>query len=251
MKRVYIFLAACALMAGCVHVTINNDNNDEEYGPAVTRVYTIDGTYDELEVSHAFDVTMSDTATAATVTIGEALHDRVVFRVEEGTLKIGLKTGHYKNINKASVVLPVNRSLCEIELSGASSFTSDINLTASEISIDLSGAAHFDGSIEHNGELDVELSGASTATITGTTYLMEIDISGASTLDASDLDATTVKGEVSGASTASALCCDLIKVDVSGASHLSYSTIADGCTPKVDCPTSGASSVTRLNNFNR
>ncbi|MBP5678181.1 MAG: DUF2807 domain-containing protein [Bacteroidales bacterium] len=252
-------------MASCINITVNsNDDDSVDHGAPATRVYAINGRYHELEVSHAFEVTMSDTATVATVTIDSMLHDRVVFHVDDGTLKIGLKPGTYSNIKTATVTLPLNTSLDDIELTGASRFTSNSPLAAKKISIDLCGASYFNGDIKNaqtvdlevcgashfNGslqpeidKLDVELTGASTAIISGTVNVLDIDLSGASNLDAGNLDTKTVNGDISGASTASVLCCDAIKVDVSGASHLTYSTVADGCTPVVDCHTSGASTV--------
>lgn len=272
MKKIVIMLAVSALMASCINITVNADHdNSEEYGPAEERVYSIGGNYHELEVSHAFEVTMSDTATVATITIDSALHDRVVFRVNDGVLKIALKPGSYHNISTAKVVLPRNEALDEIELNSASRFTAESPLAANKISIELSGASnfrgdivkakdvdlevngasHFSGSIQMvegssmAGSLSVDLSGAATATISGSTGVLNIDISGASSLNAKKLDARTVEGDVSGASDARVLCCESIEVDVSGSSTLTYSTVADGCEPTVKCSTSGASTVTR------
>ena len=69
-----------------------------------------------------------------------------------------------------------------------------------------------------------------------------MEVSGASSLRAGDLLADTVKGTVSGASNVAISCASLIDVDASGASHVTYSPAA-GSSPKVNCRTSGASSV--------
>ena len=268
MKRLLIILAVSTLIVGCIHITVNDDNdNEKDYGPRVTRVYAVDGNYHELEVSHAFNVIMSDTATVATVTIDSALLDHIVFRVKDGALKIGLKPGIYNNVRHASIVLPRNNRLDDIELcssarfyiespfasekisvelNGASVFSSDF-VDVTEFDLEASGASYFIGSIQmiETGHLDIELSGASTADISGCTDILDIDISGASIINAKNLDTKDVKGNVGGASNADVLCCESIKVNVSGASNLTYSTIADGCEPVVSCPTTGNSTVTR------
>lgn len=265
-------MAICALLTGCIHISVDDDNDSiSKNGPSVTKTYTINESYHEIDVSHAFTVTMSDTATVATVTVDSAVLKYVVFRIENGTLKIGLKPGILRNIHALKVTLPYNASLDEIELSGASDFITSMPLNAEEISIDLSGASnftgditmakevsieasgasHFEGSIQMQenltmiGSLEVNLSGASSANIRGCVDVLDIEISGASSLDANSLDTRAVKGEISGASSAGVLCCEGIKVEVSGSSDLTYGTIADGCDPIVDCPATGASTVTR------
>lgn len=245
MHRIIILLAAATLLTSC-NITINTNDIDQDYGPVETRTYALDGTYHELEVSHAFDVTMCDTVSVPTITIAADLHDRVVFLIEDGTLKIKLKKGTTAHTSEASVLLPYNPSLCDIDLSGASSFTSSSPLLAKEISIDLTGASLFSGEIKQATKLELDASGASTAYLSGSTAELDIDLSGACHLDASNFDASNVEGDMSGASSANVLCCESLRMDVSGASHLSYRTLSDGCTPVVKCHTSGASSVTNL-----
>lgn len=264
MKYTLILVATCILMVGCVHITINADDMKDN-GPVVTRTMSLENRWHGLEVSHAFDVTMSDTASVATVSLDSALMDKLVFIVEKGTLRIGLKPGIHGTMSRASVTLPMNPALDDIELSGASTFYADSPLSAKEISIEMSGASHvkadvrvaqkvdieaggashYEGSVQQVAVLDVDLSGASTAVVGGSVDVMEMDVSGASDLMAGDLDAATVKGDVSGASTVNVLCCEKIAVDVSGASLLSYGTVADGCSPVVSCNSSGTSTVTR------
>ena len=135
MKTSIIAFAASLVMASCIHIEINSESDsDKDYGPAIERVYSIGANYQKLEASHSFNVTMSDTATVATINIDSALHDRVVFLVEKGTLKIGLKPGVYHRIGTASVTLPNNPYLLEIDLSGAAQFTTDKDISAVEIS---------------------------------------------------------------------------------------------------------------------
>ena len=261
MKNNIIALMAAAMLAGC-QININPDTTD--FPPAETRTYPLSGIYKSLEVSSAFNVVMSDTATVATVTVNEGLHNKVIFTIENRTLKIGLKPGLRTVANELSVILPYNENLRKVELSGASRFTSNHpmgqdlanlelsgaseyigDLDASKIEIELSGASEYTGSV-NAGDIDLEFSGASQASISGTcSNELEIDLGGASQLIAKDLDAHYVKGELSGASSADVLCCESIRVEVTGASRLKYNTIADGCDPIVDCHTSGGSTIMR------
>jgi hypothetical protein len=111
------------------------------------------------------------------------------------------------------------------------------------VNIELSGASTYRGSIEA-AELDIDLSGASGAIISGICQTkMGIDLSGASTLKAADLSAMSVYGEMSGASDADVTVCSALNVELSGASTLTYGTYSDECHPNINCPASGSSVV--------
>ncbi len=249
-------LGATLLMVGCTNMGVDDP------GPLTTRTLDLGGTYRSIEVSSTFHVMMCDTVAAPTLTIAERLIDKVDIHIEGRTLKIGMKNGHFKSIGKATVMLPRNKELREIDISGASSFSSaqpvgqdkvslDVSgasryhgdLSASVVDIELSGASSFSGSVDA-GSLELELTGASEAVVSGTcSHVMEMDISGASRLNAKDLDVRKVQGELAGASKADVTICDGMTVDISGASHLTYSTLADGCTPDIRANTSGGSTI--------
>ena len=256
MRNIFILLAACALMASCTN------SSRQDNGNGSTSVLTLSGTYRSIEVSNAFTVVMSDTATIPTLTIDQRLRDKVDIRIENRTLKIGLKRGHLSVAGNGTVVLPYNKELRSVELSGASHFSSnrpmgtdlakvelsgashyDGDLSAATVELELSGASDFSGSVDA-GNVDLELGGASHATVSGTcSHELELDISGASNLDASNLDATRVRGEMSGASKADLTLCDELRMDIGGASHLTYRLLADGCSPDIRVNTTGSSTV--------
>lgn len=260
MKKSILLMALCALLAAC-HIDIKPDSSSPS-GTAATRVLDIDGTYKALEVSSAFHVVMSDTVTVPTVTVAERMMDKVVVLIENRTLKIGFKPGHIRLDGDATVLLPYNETLRSVELSGASHFTStkpmgrdlakveasgasvyEGDLSGATVEIELSGASYFRGSVDA-GTLDIEASGASHAVVSGTcNHEMELDISGASDVDARDLDATTVRGEVGGASNVDVTICDELRLEASGASHITYKTLADGCEPAIRVSTTGASTI--------
>ena len=230
MKNIVILLSLSILFFGCT----------KDWGTPATKNYTINGAYTKLDVSNAFDVTVSDQVTDVVVTVGELAHDRVVVRVVDGELLIGFKPNTMYN-GKAVAVIPANANLSDLELSGASSFTGD--LRGDDVDIELSGASTYRGTVEAT-ELDIDLSGASDAILSGACQTkMGIDLSGASTLKAADLSAMSVYGEMSGASDADVTVCSDLNVELSGASTLTYGTSSEDCHPVVNCSTSGASTV--------
>lgn len=238
MKNVLILLSISILFLGCT----------KDWGTPATKNYPISGAFTKLEVSNAFEVTVSDQVTDVIVTVGELAHDRVMVKVVNGKLQIGFKPNTWYN-GKATAVIPVTM-IRDLELSGASSFTGDLygngDYDSRNAGVKLSGASTFRGRIDAT-ELDVELSGASEAFIDGfePTKLekMEIDLSGASTLKAPYLSAESVYGEMSGASDADVTVCSALNVELSGASTLTYGTSSEECHPNVNCPASGGSVV--------
>ncbi|MBP5341114.1 MAG: DUF2807 domain-containing protein [Bacteroidales bacterium] len=229
MKRTFLLLAICALFIGC----------SSDYGNPVTKNYSVSGSYSGLNVSDAFNVTMSDQVSSIVITVGERAHDRLDLRVKNGYLLIGFKPGT-AYVGEAKAIIPVS-TLRSLNLSGASYFDGD--LSGGNVDIDLSGASTYRGNVQANN-IDLDLSGSSTASITGyCTSTQDIDLSGASTLNAIALDATDVRGDLSGASTADVTCCDILRVNLSGASKLTYGTVSSSCNPSVRCETSGSSTV--------
>lgn len=232
MKRTILLIAILGLFASCA----------KDYGEPTTKHFPISGTYTGLSVSHSFQVTVSDQVSDVVVTVGEKTLDKVKVEVKNGNLCIGF--AWWNNYNGvATAVIPAGVAISELDLSGASSFIGD--LSGLNVDIDLSGASVYKGNVTAS-DLDVDLSGASIATVNGDCHnTMLIDISGASELHASGLNAQSVKGNISGASTANVTCCTRLKVNLSGASTLTYGTTDLGCNPVVDCETTGSSTVSQ------
>ena len=235
MKNILFLLSISILFLGCT----------KDWGTPATKNYPISGAFTKLEVSNAFEVTVSDQVTDVVVTVGELAHDRVMVKVVNGKLQIGFQPNTFGfqpwYNGKAIAVIPANANLSDLDLSGASSFTGD--LSGDDVDIDLSGASTYRGTIEAT-ELNIDLSGASDAIINGVCQTkMEIDLSGASTLKAADLPAMSIFGDMSGASDADVTVCSALNVELSGASTLTYGTSSEECHPNVNCPASGGSVV--------
>ena len=77
MKNIVILLSLSLLFFGCT----------KDWGTPATKNYPIHGAYTKLDVSNAFDVTVSDQVTDVVVTVGELAHDRVVVKAVNGELQ--------------------------------------------------------------------------------------------------------------------------------------------------------------------
>ena len=233
MKRTFSLIALCTLLLGC--------GCTKDFGNPTTKNYAINGTYNKLNVSDAFQVTVSSQVTDVEVTVDERAHDQMDVYVKNGTLYIGFKTIISTYTGTAKAVIPANTALHAIDLSGASSFSG--NLNGSDVKIDLSGASYYSGDVTASS-IELDFSGASKANLRGYCgSTLDIELSGASILYAAGLDAQDVKGDMSGASTADVTCCDYLRVNLSGASTLTYGTTSSSCDPTVRCETSGGSTV--------
>ncbi|MBR2771421.1 MAG: DUF2807 domain-containing protein [Bacteroidales bacterium] len=255
MKKYLIVLSAIVLFvfSGCQKVA----------GDLITKDFNVPGSYTELEVESAFDVTVSDAVDVITITAGENVMPKVIVEVVDNTLKIRLKPMASVYGGELKATIPYNANLTSVDLSGASEFHSEYGLfgekvevelsgasdfycdiDAIEIDMNLSGASHFTGNIDASS-LDLDMSGASDATLKGQVTTLDLDLSGASsikkTINGSSygFECDVCKGEMSGASDAYIHCNLIINVNLSGGSDLHFT----GNAFTGDCTTSGGSNI--------
>lgn len=234
MRKCLIILSTVIMTAFC--------GCSKSDGDPITKEFSVDGTYTELVVEDAFDVTVSDAVSQVTVTAGDRIMPKVKVERIGDKLKIYLK-GWTVSMGDMNVLLPRNVNLKKVDLSGASDFRGD--LVADEVELELSGASSFVGMVMAT-KLDMELSGASDATIDGQVSTLDIDISGSSRIEKKvvnnrySLACELCEGEISGASDVYIHCDGSIKVDVSGASELHFT----GTAYTYDSHTSGGSDIT-------
>ena len=235
-------------------------------GDPVTKDFNISGAYTALEVSNAFNVTVSDAVDVVTVTVGEKVMPYVMVEVVDNTLKIYVKP--MGNIYGAEMkaIIPDNADLTSVDLSGASKFHSSYGLYGEKVEVELSGASDFycdidavDVDVELSGasnfygdivaeEIDMSLSGASD--IEGQVTKLYMNLAGSSNIIKKVVDGRYAlacdqcEGFMSGASGAYIHCDGTIKVDLSGASDLHFT----GEGNPADSSTSGGSSITHVAN---
>ena len=255
MKKYLTILSALVLttLCGC----------SKSDGDPITKEFGINNTYTELDVSHAFNVTVSDAVTQVTVTAGDRIMPKVIVEEKNGKLTIRLKALTVAN-GELTAIIPYNASLKDVDLSGASVFHSQYPIVAQEVSIDLSGASEFyadieatsvdmdlsgsssiKGGIVATSKLNLELSGSSDASLVGTVGTLDLDLSGSSNIKQTTvagkygLACDRCEGDMSGASTAYIHCDGTIAVSLSGSSDLHYT----GNAATSGCSTSGSSNV--------
>ncbi len=235
MRKYMILFATVALTMFCAC--------SKSDGDPITQEFSVSGTYTELTVSDAFDVTVSDEVSQITVTAGENIMSKVRVETVDGELKIYLK-GWTVSHSDMKVVLPYNPALRSVELSGASELRSSYVIAGPDVDIELSGSSSFYGFVEAD-ELDLDLSGASDATIEGVVGKLDLNLSGSSDLEKKvaenrySLTCGQCECSISGASSAYIHCDGTIKGSISGSSSLHFT----GTAFTADCSTSGSSSI--------
>lgn len=194
-------------------------------GVEETRTYTLEETYDRIEVSSYCEVHLVPASfDSVSLNLDSALIPYMRVETDNRTLKICMKEP-VRLENGApriqAVVYHKNR-LKGLEVSGASILRADSLLETDDLEMDFSGASAFVGNIRLGGNLDLQFSGASSLegrmTVAGTTFM---DFSGASTMEAE----CVLAGDS--------------RVGFTGASTVEWS----GFAKKLDAELSGASSV--------
>ena len=227
MKKYLFILSAIVLFAfsGCQKIA----------GDPITEEFSIEGTYTELQVDNAFDVTVSDAATQITVTAGKNIMPNVVVEIVANTLKIHLKPLTSSYGSEMTVVLPYNADLTSVNLSGASEFHSEYGLEGEKVEVELSGASDFYGDIDAD-EVDIDLSGASNFYGNIQAAKIDMDLSGSSDIEG-NVDAENLDLDLSGASDATLEGqITELEINLSGASDIiekvvenRYALICDHC----------------------
>jgi hypothetical protein len=257
MKRLIAGLAVIlvlpVLFAGCSRVNP---------GPTTTRNFDYAG-FDNVEVSSSFEVELVQSATySVTITAQEKLFDQISLTKAGGTLQINLQWGWGTWVSswgyqrpKARITMP---ELYELKLSGASKGSAtgfrsshDTNVFLSGASslevdfelaygsrIEVSGASRLNGKVRAT-DIRLQIDGASSADLSGSVAGINLEASGASRANLEDLSAEQVSVELSGASRATVSPKDKMRVNISGASSLTYT----GSPSLESIEVSGASTI--------
>lgn len=106
-------------------------------------------------------------------------------------------------------------------LSGASSLKM-VDMSAGDTKFEVSGASKVTGDVTVSGDVRFDVSGASTAELKGAANDLAAEVSGASSLELSDFPVDNADVELSGASQATVNLDGRLDAELSGASHLLY-----------------------------
>ena len=198
-----------------------------------------DNDFDQLELSHGFDVdvVVTDGPPSIEVTVDDNLVDHLEVEVRGDVLEVGFDNRSSYDFDvepTATISMP---SLDRIDLSGA--VTADVaGIKAAEaIEVDASGASDLSLNVRVDS-LTIDASGASNVDVDGRAEDVQIDASGASNVDLGSLGANGATVDLSGASFLRLGTVERVEGALSGASTLAAATTSD-----VNVRTSGASTI--------
>jgi hypothetical protein len=217
-----ILVAALALMPGLAACDEDDEASAlRGSGNIVTEEMEF-ADFTAVEAANAFvvDITRSDSFNV-TLRVDDNILDLLDVSKAGDTLRIRLKPrASLTNATlEASVTMP---ELDSLKLSGASKVRLSGFVSTDRIDVEASGASTLDGDLEA-GSVDLEVSGASRVALEGSAGELSISGSGASTLDLGDFVIDKAEVDLSGASEATVNVGERIDpVDVSGASRLRY-----------------------------
>jgi hypothetical protein len=231
----YLILAAALFLAGCSFSSLPGVTGS---GKLVTKQLTL-GEFSQIDASSSFQVDVTQGATSSVVvTADDNAWDSVDVRNDGGTLHLSMKSGSYNNTHvSAKIVTP---HLSAFTLSGAVNGSIEgFNDAAGRLDLSVSGASTLNGGLRQ-GQMTLDIAGASTVTLHGAADLVNVTVSGASHGGLEDFASDVIRADISGASNANVFARRKLDYDVSGASHLSYA----GNPTIGQAQVSGASSVT-------
>jgi hypothetical protein len=233
MKPNAIFLFALTLMAGLMFSFTRPTQE--------VRTFNVSG-FDKVALGSAFTINVQQGSQFSVKASGrdEDLED-LEANVSGGTLKVRYKNTKWGwNNNRKQVRIDiVMPQLRDMDFSGACTATVKGFRNQGDINVNISGASTATIDLDAD-RVNVDFSGASSIHLNGRASRMEGEVSGATTLKAYDLKTKQVTLDISGASNASVSATDKVDVDASGASSVRYRGGAS-----VSSNTSGASSVRR------
>lgn len=216
MKR----LALLALLLG---VTITSCRKDKikPSGSVTTEARSV-GWFDGIEVDDAIELDLVQSTTQSVeVTTKANIHQYIVTEIQSGKLIVRIKNNVTIKKNPTIKVKISVADLNSIEAHGASKVEVFGSFVTNSIDFEMSGASRLYGNyILNSGE--IEASGASNINISGQIDYLKADVSGATVLKDFDMVVEDLDIEMSGASIASLTVNGTMNVTASGASNLYY-----------------------------
>ena len=232
MKYIFLFM----LVAATFPVSAQQIIHDKDAEPRQV------GDFHSIDASSAIELRLSqgnENAVAVSASTPEG-RDGIKTEVRNGVLKIWYEQKKwFRNSGRARVYIAA-KTLKRIEASGACDIIVSGELNVDELSLQLSGASDFKGTVK-SGSLAIGISGASDINIKGEVKNLKIDASGASHFKGYDLKADHCLIEASGASDIKITVNKVLNARASGASTIHYQ--GDGMIS--DLKTSGASNISK------
>ncbi len=227
-----IILILCALTAvSCSQI--------KGKGEITTISYNINNSAQGINISNAITLTLNDQLQPGElkITAHENIHSYIRISNQRDELTLRLEEGNYRDL--FVIVEASSAQYNDIEASGACKISiKGTTPSFDDYSVELSGASRFTGAINASEELDIDLSGSSKVTITGSSKMCEAEMSGSSELSATGFTCNELEAEMSGSSKIKMEVTDAIVGNIKGSSSISYKG-----TPSISVETSGSASV--------
>ena len=196
--------------------------------------------FDQLEMGNAFDVRVRQSGQFSISVRGDRrdVQDLDVYVDRSGKLVMKYRNWRVRRYDmEVDITMP---TLTEVDFSGATTSTIEGFTNGRTLDVELSGASK--SVIDSDWDrINVDLSGASDLVLHGQGLTIAGELSGASRVDAFDYPVDNVDLDLSGASTARVLVGKTLRVNASGGSTLRYrgtpelrSNISGGSTVKPD-----------------
>ena len=196
--------------------------------------------FTSVDVSSAFQVDITQASSySAVIKASETILDKIDVTKEGSTLIIRAEPNiPITAVYKAEITMP---NLTELILSGASKATVEGFSSSDYLTIELSAASRLDMRDTNVGNIEIELSGASTLIAEGSGNDLVSVVEGASRLDLTNFPVDNGNLDVSGASQATINLDGKLDAVVSGASYLYY--IGEPTMGEIE--TSGSSTINK------
>lgn len=196
--------------------------------------------FDQLEMGNAFDVRVRQSGQFSISVRGDRrdVQDLDVYVDRSGKLVMKYRNWRVRRYDmEVDITMP---TLTEVDFSGATTSTIEGFTNGRTLDVELSGSSK--SVIDSDWDrINVDLSGASDLVLHGQGLTIAGELSGASRVDAFDYPVDNVDLDLSGASTARVLVGKTLRVNASGGSTLRYrgtpelrSNISGGSTVKPD-----------------
>lgn len=238
MKKIFLLIAI-------FFAATNSNAQNDIVVDANASVRTVAGSFDAIKVSGGIDLylSQSDDMGLAVSASEENYKPGIKTVIEDGTLKIFYdgEKGWIKKNRKLRVYVSFT-DLKKIEASGACDVIVVGSIKTTALILQMSGACYFNGMVKVN-MLDINLTGASDAKLSGTANTVNIKSSGASDIKAYNLVTDICNANVSGASDLYITINSELTASASGASDIKYK----GAAVIKEKRSSGASSISKEN----
>lgn len=230
----FILLAMPACLTAQEKVIVNDKN---------AQVREV-GSFSEISISGSIDLYLSpdDHQVVVVSAREESLRDRIITRVNGGTLEISFNNKGVGMKSDMRLKAYVSfRQLSKLTATGSCDIFVNGVIKSDKLELHTNGSSDFSGALDVN-QLDLHQSGSSDSKISGRAGVVGVHLSGASDMKAFDLNTEICEVNASGASDVSVTVSKELYVNASGASDVRYK----GKGTVKESKTSGASSIRRV-----